>query len=38
MKNYLMAFILIGGLSAQSDMPSGKSFGIMLMGGGRYDD
>ncbi len=38
MKKYLLFIFLIGSLFAQTDIHKSKSFGIMIMGGGRYDD
>jgi len=38
MKNYLLFVFFLGVLFAQSDIQSNKSYGIMVMGGGRYDD
>ena len=38
MKKYLLFIFIIGSLFAQTDMHKSKSFGIMIMGGGRYDD
>jgi len=38
MKKYLIFIFFIGGLLAQTDIYFSKSYGIMVMGGGRYDD
>ena len=38
MKKYLLFIFLLSGLFAQTDIRLSKSFGFMVMGGGRYDD
>lgn len=38
MKKYLLLIFFIGSLFAQNNIDKSKSFGIMVMGGGRYDD